>query len=440
MDPAISLRNDLIDFMHKLLDATGIHMHEGNPTDYSVLLFVIAFSLLVWWLLRFGLIFSVRLLSKRFSPDDRIGMILDPENMKKIAVFVSLIILYILIPLAIEPETKSSTIVHRVLDICLTILLLSFVNTVFKVLFNILNHNKNYRARPLKSLLQVIQILLFCIGCIIVVSIVVNKSPANLLTGLGASAAILMLIFRNSILGLVSGVLISEDRMLKPGDWISMPTYDIDGTVREVTLNTVKIDNFDNTTTMIPPYVLTSESFKNWNSMTLSGGRRVMRSINIDISTVKFCSPGLIDRLTRLNLLHDYISAHAQTGQTSPSDIAESVNRSAFTNIGLFRIYLTRYLDTLPSRNKGMMYMVRHLQPTEAGIPVQVYFFTDTTDWVAYETIQAEVFDHIMSVIPCFELAVFQYPTGADFHRVPKPAEDSVSLHRPNDETHNNHD
>ena len=243
-----------------------------------------------------------------------------------------------------------------------------------------------------------------------------------LLTGLGASAAILMLVFRDTILGFVSGIQLSANNMLKVGDWISMPKYGADGTVIEVTLNTVKVRNWDNTITTIPPYLLVSDSFQNWQGMRESGGRRVKRSINIDMSSVRFCTPEMLAKYRKIQLLKDYIDKTEKVvelyNKEHHIDNSILVNGRRQTNLGVFRAYLNSYLKSLPTINQELTCMVRQLQPTETGIPLELYFFSAIKDWVPYEEVQADVFDHVLAIIPEFGLRVFQNPSGEDLREL----------------------
>ena len=252
----------------------------------------------------------------------------------------------------------------------------------------------------MKGLLQTAQVILFFIGGIVVISVLIDKSPMVLLTGLGASAAILMLVFKDSIMGFVSGIQLSANNMLKVGDWIAMPKYGADGTVIEVTLNTVKVRNWDNTITTIPPYLLVSDSFQNWRGMQESGGRRVKRSINIDMNSVRFCTPEMLAKYKKIQLLTDYVEQTEQVvkeyNKEHHIDNSILVNGRRQTNLGVFRAYLTNYLKSLPDVNKNLTCMVRYLQPTEQGIPVELYFFSAVKEWVPYEGIQADVFDHLL--------------------------------------------
>ena len=240
-----------------------------------------------------------------------------------------------------------------------------------------------------------------------------------------------MLIFRDSILGFVSGIQLSANDMLKVGDWISVPKYGADGNVEEVSLTTVKIRNWDNTLVMLPPYLLTTDSFTNWHAMQLSGGRRVMRSVSIDMTSVRFCTPEMLDHYRTIDLIKDYVEETEQRIEAYNAahgiGVAERrVNGLHQTNLGVFRAYLVRYLQNEVPVNKSMTLMVRQLQPTETGLPMQLYFFTDTVVWVDYEGIQSDVFDHVLAVIPEFGLRVFQNPSGEDIASLRGPVQADV--------------
>ena len=219
-------------------------------------------------------------------------------------------------------------------------------------------------------------------------------------------------------MGVVAGIQLTANNMLRVGYWIAMPKYGADGTVIEVTLNTVKVRNWDNTITTIPPYALVSDSFQNWRGMEESGGRRIKRSVNIDMNSVKFCSPEMIERYRKICLLSDYVLSTEQKiekyNKENNVDTSTLINGQHQTNLGVFRAYLNNYLKSLPTVNQQMTCMVRQLQPTETGIPMELYFFSAVKDWVPYEGVQADVFDHVLAIIPEFELRVFQNPSGDD--------------------------
>lgn len=348
-------------------------------------------------------------------------ILFDHSVMVHLSHMVVPVIIYLCIPIAFA-GSAAMAFVQRLCLIFIIVTFLSFVNSFLKAAYTVYSEMESLRGRPLKGLLQTLQVLLWFIGGIVVVSILIGKSPLTLLAGLGASAAILMLVFKDSIMGFVSGVQLSANDMLKVGDWITMPKYGANGYVIEVTLNTVKVRNFDNTITTIPPYLLVSDSFQNWRGMRESGGRRVKRSINIDMTSVRFCTPEMLEKYRKINLLKDYIDQTEEVvriyNEENGIDNDILVNGRRQTNLGVFRAYLTAYLKSLPVVNTELNCMVRHLQPTDHGLPVELYFFSTVKDWIPYEAVQADVFDHVLAIIPEFGLRVFQSPSGADFERL----------------------
>lgn len=347
-------------------------------------------------------------------------IVFDRKVMVHLSRMVAPILIYILLPLAFSDAGSATlALIMRFCLIFIIIMFLSFISALLTAVYTVYSEKEQFRDRPLKGLLQTVQVILYFVGGIIVVSILIDRSPGVLLTGLGASAAVLMLVFKDSIMGFVSGVQLSANNMLKVGDWITMPKYGADGDVIEVSLNTVKVRNFDKTITTIPPYLLVSDSFQNWRGMQESGGRRIKRSINIDMNSVRFCTPEMLAKYKKIQLLTDYVEQTEQVvkeyNKEHHIDNSILVNGRRQTNLGVFRAYLTNYLKSLPDVNKNLTCMVRYLQPTEQGIPVELYFFSAVKEWVPYEGIQADVFDHLLAIVPEFGLRVFQNPTGEDF-------------------------
>ncbi|MGQ8336179.1 mechanosensitive ion channel family protein [Sunxiuqinia sp. A32] len=272
--------------------------------------------------------------------------------------------------------------------------------------------------RPIKGYIQLLQIFIIFLGIIFIISIIIGESPKVLLTGLGAIAAILLLVFKDTILGFVASIQLSANKMLKPGDWISMPKHNADGTVIDITLNTVKVQNWDKTITTIPTYALVAESFNNWIGMEESGGRRIKRHINIDMKSVRFCDKKLIEKLSHFYLLKDYISKKEQEilNYNKKLNIEEGdvFNGRRQTNLGIFRKYLEAYLKQHPLIHDEMTFLVRHLQPSEKGLPVEIYVFSKDQEWANYEAIQADIMDHVLAILPEFDLRIFQTPSGND--------------------------
>ena len=296
-----------------------------------------------------------------------------------------------------------------------------FVRTVSAILkaANDIYLTTTYSAnRSIKGYIQLIMIFVYFIAVIFVISVVFDKSPLVLLTGLGAIAAVLLLVFKDTILGFVASIQLSANKMLKPGDWIEMPKHGANGTVIDISLNTVKVQNFDKTITTIPTYSLVSESFQNWAGMEDSDGRRIKRSINIDMKSVRFCDGPMLERFQRFMLISEYVkNKHVEIREFNQKlgiDDEMYPNGRRLTNLGIFRKYLEAYLKNNPNINTEMTFLVRQLQPTEMGLPMEIYVFSKNKDWGDYEGIQADIFDHILAVIPEFDLRIFQSPTGHD--------------------------
>lgn len=287
-------------------------------------------------------------------------------------------------------------VLHKGCLIYFIVVFLQLVGAFLDTLYDISSQHETLRNRPLKGVYQMIKLLAVCVGGILIISILIGRDATTILAGLGASAAIIMLIFRDSILGLVAGVQLSANDMLRPGDWITMAKYGADGYVTEVTLTTVKVQNFDKTITTIPPYALVSDSFQNWRGMWDSGGRRIKRSLLIDASSVRVCSEDELARLRKIGL-------------AEVTDSAEPV-----VNLYALREYAARYIKNHPGIHPDLMQMVRMLQSTPEGIPIEVYCFTRETDWVTYERVQGAVFDHLFAVLPQFGLRAYQRSSDRD--------------------------
>ena len=348
-------------------------------------------------------------------------ILFDHSVMVHLSRLVAPIVIYLCMSVVFA-GTTAMDFIRRLCLIYIIIIFLSFLNSFLKAAYAVYSEKESLRDRPLKGLFQTVQVLMWFVGGVVIVATLINQEPFRLLAGLGASAAVLMLVFKDSIMGVVSGVQLSANDMLKVGDWITMPKYGANGYVIEVTLNTVKVRNFDNTITTIPPYLLVSDSFQNWRGMRESGGRRIKRSINIDMGSVRFCTPEMLEKYRRIQLLKDYIDRTEEAvrvyNEENHIDNNVLVNGKRQTNLGVFRAYLTAYLKSLPVVNTDLNCMVRHLQPTDHGLPVELYFFTTVKDWIPYEGVQADVFDHVLAIIPEFGLRVFQSPSGADFRQL----------------------
>jgi miniconductance mechanosensitive channel len=274
------------------------------------------------------------------------------------------------------------------------------------------------RDRPLRGFVQVLQILIYVLGLVIAIATVLDRSPLLLLSGLGAMTAVLLLVFKDTILGLVASVQLAANNMVRIGDWIEMPQLGADGDVIEVSLHTVKVQNWDKTITTIPTYKLIDGSFKNWRGMAEAGGRRIKRSIYIDQTSIRFVTDDEIEELREFSLLRPYIDAKveglATYHATLGADAAAEVNRRRLTNVGTFRAYVRQYLKGHPAVSQDMTLLVRQLEPGPDGLPIELYCFTRTTEWAQYEGVQSDIFDHVIAILPRFHLRLYQRPSGAD--------------------------
>lgn len=312
-----------------------------------------------------------------------------------------------------------SQFIEKICVLYIVFVLVLVLSALLDALHDIYLTTQTAQIRPIKGYVQLVKIIIFLLGAVVLVSIMIEKNPLNLLVGMGASAALLMLVFKDTILGFVASVQVSANNMVKPGDWIQMPGRNADGTVLDISLNTVKVQNWDRTISTIPTYALVSESFTNWKGMQESDGRRIKRSLYIDMRSVQFCSPELIEKLKTIHYLKEYIEQRSLEidafNKTMQMDTSMPVNGRRMTNLGVFRKYVELYLRNNPNINTNATLIVRQLQPTDKGIPLEIYCFSMEKSWELYEIIQSDLFDHILAVVPHFELRLFQNPSGDDF-------------------------
>ncbi|MEM7181999.1 MAG: mechanosensitive ion channel domain-containing protein [Spirochaetota bacterium] len=339
---------------------------------------------------------------------------------KKVFRFIAHIVPILVIFFSADLFPKQAVLIRKLCRLYISVvffLILSFVLDSVEAIY------RNYdvaKEKPIKGYIQIGKIFLFLIGLITVISQVINQSPWQILSGIGALTAIILLVFKDSILGFVAGVQIAANRLVRIGDWIQMDKYKADGDVIEITLNIIKVQNFDKTITTIPVYALISESFRNWRGMQESGGRRIKRAIHIDIKSIKFCSEQMLDKYAKIARIQEYIQKKRRELQEDRAQKigdtdAAKLNHRQLTNIGTFRAYATAYLKEHPEINQGMTLMVRQLAPTEHGLPLEFYAFCKDKNWVNYETIQADIFDHLFTAMQEFELEIYQFPSVNNF-------------------------
>ncbi len=336
----------------------------------------------------------------------------------KVAHILPAIILFRGSQAVLEDLPVAAEILHISAFLYFIFIALLIIGVFLDALVDIYQSFECARQVPIKGFVQLTKIVVYFIALILIVAKLLDKSPLYLLSGLGALTAVLMLIFRDAILGFVAGIQLSANRMVAQGDWISMPQYGADGDVLEVALTTVKVQNWDKTVTTIPTYALISESFVNWRGMQESGGRRIMRSINIDISSIKFCTEEMLKRFGRIQYIREYLEQKekeiAEYNRIRQVDQSSFVNGRRLTNVGTFRAYINAYLKNHPMIHENLTFLIRHLQPTQNGLPIEIYVFCNDPTWAVYENVQADIFDHILAVVPEFDLKIFQSPSGSD--------------------------
>jgi miniconductance mechanosensitive channel len=334
---------------------------------------------------------------------------------RNIAFLVPAFLIYNFIGDTIISSPGIINVVLKMIDVFFVVILLMIINSILDTINDYYNRYDFAKDHPIKSVIQIFKIFFYIIGLFSVIAMLFDKDLSSLILSLGAASAVIMLIFKDSILGFIGGLQLIFNKMVSIGDWISMPKFGADGTVLEINLTTVKVQNWDKTIITIPTYSLISDSFQNWKGMEESGGRRIKRAIYIDMNSIRFCTPEMLERFRKIQVLNKYIDATenrvVEYNAEHHIDNEILVNGRRQTNIGVFRAYLEAYLSNRNDVNKNMTFMVRQLAPGEKGLPIQIYVFATTTDWVKYEGIQSDIFDHVLAVIPEFDLKIYQYPT-----------------------------
>ncbi|NLW88404.1 MAG: mechanosensitive ion channel [Clostridiaceae bacterium] len=297
------------------------------------------------------------------------------------------------------------------------IILVLVVDSVLDIVDDLYRRNEIAKRRPIKAILQVVEIIVIVVLGIVIIASWIGQSPLVLLSGFGAIAAVLSFVFKDTLLGLIAGIQLTSDDMVRIGDWIEVPGHNVDGTVTDINLISVKIDNFDNTTSTIPAYTLITTTFKNWRKVSQTGGRRIKRSVHVDVNSVRFCSERMLDKFSKIRFLESYIREKRDAGREpveGDKPDSEAANALHLTNIGVFREYLHRYLFHHPDIRQDMMVLVRQLSYDSRGIPIEIYAFSAKTDWEEYEGVQADIFDHVYAIAPVFGISLFQEISGGD--------------------------
>ncbi|MFW5759011.1 MAG: mechanosensitive ion channel family protein [Bacteroidota bacterium] len=403
------------EYINSVLSNWGLTNVSTHPLKaFFFLLIITVLAIILNWIAKFLIMKLVRKLVRK-SKNRWDDVFLEKHVFQRLSHLAPVLVIYLVAPAFMAEFPIMVDLAYLAANLYLIFIFLIVFYALLDAIGAIYNEFEIARTKPIKGYLQVTKIISGIVAVIFALATILDKSPVYIFTGLGALTAVLLLVFRDTILNFVAGVQVTANNLVEIGDWIEMPKYGADGDVIDISLNTVLIRNFDRTLTTIPTYALVSDSFKNWRGMVQTGGRRIMRNIYIDINTIRGCDEEMLERFSKVSLLKDYIAkrkaeieAHNKKYNLDPEN---PLNGRRMTNIGILRAYITHYLQRHPSIHKELTCMVRQMQPQEKGLPLQIYAFTNDINWVNYEAIQADIFDHILSVVSQFDLKIFQLPS-----------------------------
>ena len=390
-----------------------------NPIQAQLIAFAaVLFLAFITYQIFKNIIMKIILKISRKTKTNWDDALVDRKFFRTFIYLLPLLIFYYSSPLF--PQVK--IFIQKITQSLMVIVAMSAISSFLNAVNDIYLGNKKAKNRPIKGYLQIIQIFFIVLGCIVIISILIGKSPLLLLSGLGAMTAVLLFIFKDTILSLIASLQISFNDLIKIGDWLEVPQFNADGEVIDVALHTIKIQNWDKTITTIPTHKLIDGSFKNWKGMQQTGGRRVKRAIHLDISSIRFCDDNLLDKFENINLISEYIKQKRKEICEYESNMKTSepqeINRKKLTNVGTFRAYVAAYLKNHPKVKNEMTFLIRQLSPGPTGLPIEIYVFINDIQWAHYEAIQSDIFDHLLAVVPEFDLRIFQYPSGFDFRKI----------------------
>lgn len=413
----------LSDALEKLLiDTFGVPAHAVFlPKTIILVLGTFLLMYIVWRLSKWMLHKAVPKVTSRTKTiwDD---VIFSKRVISAIALLIPALMLDYMAPSIFEGLGHTLPFVTGVTNVLIVFTLAWIIGSVFNGVNAILASNPDFKDKPIGSITQLGKIFVYSIAFVLAISIIFDKSPVLLLSGFGAIAAVVLLVFKDSILGFVASVQLSANNMVHVGDWVTVPKYNADGDVQEINLTTIKVQNFDNTITTIPTYAFVSDSFTNWRGMQQSPGRRIKRAVHIHIQSISFCTPEMIERFKKIHLVTDYIQQRqAEIDQYNTEhhiDGSVMANGRKLTNIGIFAVYLENYLKSNPNISQEMTIMVRQLSSTPNGLPLEIYAFSIHKEWKIYEGVMSNLFDHILAAAACFDLHIFENPTGTDFQKL----------------------
>jgi len=412
----------MLEIIRNWIEVQGLDLSIADVIARAVVfILIITVCFIVYLLAKHFILKGIASIISR-TETDWDDIILGNKVFNRIALIAPAIVLYVAIPIPFEGHDYLISLAKGLALIYMIVMGILALDALLNAALTIYSSFEVSKRIPIKGFIQVFKLIIYFTGAIFIVSILMNKTPIYLFSSLGALTAVLMFIFKDAILGFIAGIQLSANRMVANGDWIEMPKYGADGEIIEIALTTVKVQNWDKTITTIPTYALITDSFKNWRGMSESQGRRIKRSISLDMNTVKFCSEEMLSRFSKIQYISKYIEEKKielqENNRLRKVDPSSPVNGIRMTNIGIFRAYIQAYLFNNPEINKEMTFLVRQLAPTEHGIPIEIYVFSKDKVWANYENIQADIFDHILAVVPEFGLQVFQDPSGSDFRKL----------------------
>ncbi|AWG23701.1 mechanosensitive ion channel protein MscS [Flavobacterium faecale] len=402
-----------------LADYLGIDLYLAKLISLPiVILGLLVFCFFAWYLTKMVIVSSIHnfFLKTKITWDD---ILVEKRIFDKLALVVPALIITFAVPSILAEYPIVAKYSVTLSSLVLLLVIIWTINAVLAIFNEILSHSAIFKDKPISSYIQVLNIVVYFVGGILILSLLLGKSPFYFLGAMGAMTAILLLIFKDTILGFVASIQMSVYDMVRVGDWIAMPKYDADGDVLSINLSTVKVQNWDRTITTIPTYAFINDSFKNWRGMSNSGGRRINRSIYLKVSSFCFCDEKMLERFKKYTLIKDYILEKEEEIKKLNAGLADGeanpVNAISLTNVGVFRVYAENYIRANPHINKEMTYMVRQLDPTSKGLPLEIYCFTFEKEWVQFEKVKSDIFDHLFTITSQFQLEVFEEPTGQDF-------------------------
>ncbi|HEX7411162.1 MAG TPA: mechanosensitive ion channel domain-containing protein, partial [Bacteroidales bacterium] len=391
------LGNLIRDLMIKMGTSELEARHASDLADFIGVLLI---GILLYYIAKFIIVRVLRRIAKRTKSiwDD---VLLEKRVFNRMALLLPGILVYQFAPATLSEFPGLATSVVKITNLYIVFIVILIINSFFNAVYAISQDSDFSRLHPIKGYIQVAKIIVFVVGGLFILSYLFNQTPIYLLGGLGAFSAVMLLVFKDPILGLVGGIQLSANDMVRQGDWINMPKFSADGTVLEISLTTVKVQNWDNTITTLPTYSLVSDAFQNYRGMQESGGRRLKRSININMQSVKFCTPEMLDKFRKIRLIRDYVDAkeielNAYNLENGIDDEV-LINGKRQTNLGIFRAYLQAFLRNHPMVHQEMTLLVRQLQSADLGIPIEIYVFSKTTEWAVFEDLQSDIFDHILA-------------------------------------------